>query len=72
MLFHHLGAYGKDIASDPENAVEHVNFLSKQLLENGVTDFCLTIIPAISYQKVSSHDYYHNVVYMCLPRLCLK
>ena len=68
MLFHHLGAYGKDIASDPENAVEHVNFLSKQLLENSVTDFCLNY----PYQKVSNHDYYHNVVYMCLPRLCLK
>ena len=48
-----LGAYGIDIAYDPENAAENADKLSKKLLENGVTGFCLTIISAKDgYKKV--------------------
>jgi len=55
-LFHHLGAYGIDITSEPDNAAKDADYLSKRLLENGVTGFCLTIVSAKDgYSKVSSH-----------------
>ena len=61
MFIPYLGAYGIDIADNPENAAEDADKLSKKLLENGVTGFCLTIISAkdgykkVHIQQCSSH-----------------
>ncbi|XP_065886507.1 N-acetylglucosamine-6-phosphate deacetylase-like [Dysidea avara] len=48
------GAYGIDIASKPDNAAKDADYLSKRLLENGITGFCLTIVSTDNYKKIVS------------------